>query len=171
MLRRIALGRALLAGLRCRSERFFSRANQGCAGASQRHRKERPEYRRPGDRKSTRLNSSHLGISYAVFCLKKERMDNNRELNEAMDTGKPEHEFDVFVFIFFLMIRRPPRSTLFPHTTLFRSPMLVLRPKYPSGRLMPNPPKKQRRSEEHTSELQSLRHLVCRLLLEKKKHT
>ena len=48
------------------------------------------------DRKSTRLNSSHGYISYAVFCLKK-------------------------IFFFFLMIRRPPRSTLFPYTTLFRS--------------------------------------------------
>src|SRR5258705_3869091 len=87
---------------------------------------------------------------------------------------------------FFLMIRRPPRSTLFPYTTLFRSSSgLAARDKssdsntdsssdrastrivrtssascsaYPRGR-----------SEEHTSELQSLRHLVCRLLLEKKK--
>src|SRR5256885_1732476 len=54
------------------------------------------------DRKSTRLNSSHLVISYAVFCLKKNTY--------------------YTCFIFFLMIRRPPRSTLFPYTTLFRSP-------------------------------------------------
>src|SRR5215831_20000912 len=72
-----------------------------------------------------------------------------------------------FFFFFFLMIRRPPRSTLFPYTTLFRSP--------PQGRPAdphrPAAPRGQRRSrsEEHTSELQSLRHLVCRLLLEKKK--
>src|SRR3712207_8815506 len=93
--------------------------------------------------------------------------------------------------LFFLMIRRPPRSTLFPYTTLFRS-------------LCPGPPRQQRvrasttvtrlasfvlardrrgagprgssllyalgRSEEHTSELQSRQYLVCRLLLEKKKH-
>src|SRR6202522_4700549 len=69
-----------------------------------------------------------------------------------------------FLF-FFLMIRRPPRSTLFPYTTLFRSmwnqgtevghDVSVL------GALVPH------RSEEHTSELQSRRHLVCRLLLEK----
>src|SRR6266498_4943054 len=70
------------------------------------------------------------------------------------------------LFFFFLMIRRPPRSTLFPYTTLFRSrPPLgaVVRP--PPGRPPDGPP----RSEEHTSELQSRPHLVCRLLLEKKK--
>src|SRR5437899_3621828 len=68
------------------------------------------------------------------------------------------------------MIRRPPRSTLFPYTTLFRSPKnpRVLgagQPFIASGRF------RFQRSEEHTSELQSLRHLVCRLLLEKKKKT
>src|SRR5262245_63384860 len=70
------------------------------------------------------------------------------------------------------MIRRPPRSTLFPYTTLFRSPPGV----YHVVDDDPSPvsiwlPAFARavRSEEHTSELQSLRHLVCRLLLEKKK--
>src|SRR6516165_12240584 len=67
---------------------------------------------------------------------------------------------------FFLMIRRPPRSTLFPYTTLFRSrgPGPGLRPARPAagGR-------GAARSEEHTSELQSQSNLVCRLLLEKKK--
>src|ERR1041385_9404400 len=71
-------------------------------------------------------------------------------------------------FFFFLMIRRPPRSTLFPYTTLFRSVPS------PCSR-WPRPPWPVRpssvRSEEHTSELQSRLHLVCRLLLEKKKHT
>src|SRR5437870_9142757 len=73
------------------------------------------------------------------------------------------------------MMLRPPRSTLFPYTTLFRSPLLAL-----SSRSMPPmlPPRRARtqpmagatsRSEEHTSELQSRGHLVCRLLLEKKK--
>src|SRR5438045_4528053 len=83
-----------------------------------------------------------------------------------------------FVF-FFLIVRRPPRSTLFPYTTLFRS-------RRRRGRLRrhlrPLPGHRGHargqhlaaldgdlRSEEHTSELQSLRHLVCRLLLEKKK--
>src|ERR1039458_3252862 len=67
------------------------------------------------------------------------------------------------------MIRRPPRSTLFPYTTLFRS--IAARPPFVSRWLpTPRPLTKVRRSEEHTSELQSLRHLVCRLLLEKKSH-
>src|SRR6266581_5158325 len=67
---------------------------------------------------------------------------------------------------FFLMIRRPPRSTLFPYTTLFRSPASRSSPR--RGR--PARPSAWRgRSEEHTSELQSPVHLVCRLLLEKKK--
>src|SRR6478736_9528766 len=69
-------------------------------------------------------------------------------------------------FFFFLMIRRPPRSTLFPYTTLFRSGL-------PRGSCSPPPtsPAPSRawpRSEEHTSELQSQSNLVCRLLLEKK---
>src|SRR2546422_7190619 len=85
---------------------------------------------------------------------------------------------------FFLMIRRPPRSTLFPYTTLFRSPARARRPDFrgndshaaprggertfvPSVQLVFHLP----RSEEHTSELQSRLHLVCRLLLEKKKRT
>src|SRR2546422_1396176 len=90
------------------------------------------------------------------------------------------------------MIRRPPRSTLFPYTTLFRSSDLVdksdaiyeksLGCNFPTyAKTVPNlivrlehdsqgsPPSKYKRSEEHTSELQSRLHLVCRLLLEKKK--
>src|SRR5258708_40276615 len=76
----------------------------------------------------------------------------------------------VIVFFFFLMIRRPPRSTLFPYTTLFRSKptltgaMLAVR-KVTWTEPLPT----ATRSEEHTSELQSPDHLVCRLLLEKKK--
>src|ERR1019366_10632072 len=70
------------------------------------------------------------------------------------------------LFIFFLMIRRPPRSTLFPYTTLFRSPRAC----WPSS-LLTAPhwafTGSTSRSEEHTSELQSLTNLVCRLLLEK----
>src|SRR5205823_12655917 len=72
---------------------------------------------------------------------------------------------------FFLLIRRPPRSTLFPYTTLFRS--------FPAAAGGHSGHRSQallrraggRRSEEHTSELQSLAYLVCRLLLEKKNHT
>src|SRR2546422_7067885 len=82
------------------------------------------------------------------------------------------------------MIRRPPRSTLFPYTTLFRSPWLSekppeslpaplrcgYRPPPPSPARRPAPQQDAPgRSEEHTSELQSRLHLVCRLLLEKKK--
>src|SRR5690348_18429558 len=96
--------------------------------------------------------------------------------------------FILFFLFFFLMIRRPPRSTLFPYTTLFRSSFSAWYQKYPrSSRKVPwiftSVPKirarrKEKdmpegndgaaRSEEHTSELQSSVHLVCRLLLEKK---
>src|ERR1019366_10410097 len=71
------------------------------------------------------------------------------------------------LFFFFLMIRRPPRSTLFPYTTLFRSTSHVTAHSQPppGERLSASP---VARSEEHTSELQSLTNLVCRLLLEKK---
>src|SRR2546425_12745852 len=86
-----------------------------------------------------------------------------------------------FFFFFFLMIRRPPRSTLFPYTTLFRSPLLLLLFHYRRhgcgaqlllagfGEQLGAPRQTGLRSEEHTSELQSLAYLVCRLLLEKKK--
>src|SRR2546421_4188338 len=74
------------------------------------------------------------------------------------------------------MIRRPPRSTLFPYTTLFRSRSGRRRggapdtpPATPSARQSRPPPYPRTRSEEHTSELQSRSDLVCRLLLEKKK--
>src|SRR2546425_10837900 len=84
-------------------------------------------------------------------------------------------ELTVALIFFFLMIRRPPRSTLFPYTTLFRSR------RSPRGFQSGAPVAWRRiatravqwpspcRSEEHTSELQSLAYLVCRLLLEKKK--
>src|SRR5258708_38442404 len=89
-------------------------------------------------------------------------------------------------FFFFLMIRRPPRSTLFPYTTLFRStsPPACGRVQKAldvlAGDVIGRPSRRHReeraqyadvaRSEEHTSELQSPDHLVCRLLLEKKKN-
>src|SRR2546426_7498178 len=87
----------------------------------------------------------------------------------------------LILFFFFLMIRRPPRSTLFPYTTLFRSrrrrARRATRPRasrhgllHPLGREGQRPQAaSDRRSEEHTSELQSPCNLVCRLLLEKKK--
>src|ERR1041384_8702349 len=71
-------------------------------------------------------------------------------------------------FFFFLMIRRPPRSTLFPYTTLFRSNFSILRSGSHASRC-PKATASPSRSEEHTSELQSLAYLVCRLLLAKKK--
>src|SRR5258707_7659602 len=83
-----------------------------------------------------------------------------------------------FFLFFFLMIRRPPRSTLFPYTTLFRSPTLgraadLIDANQPAQALATLEPTLKRypnnRSEEHTSELQSRQYLVCRLLLEKKK--
>src|SRR6266566_4043543 len=98
----------------------------------------------PIDRKSTRLNSSHLVISYAVFCLKKKKKKSQSlKIKKTKKKKKKEitkiYHFKLscvfvflcyfflilqfpclFVFFFFLMIRRPPRSTLFPYTTLFR---------------------------------------------------
>src|SRR5207237_10330645 len=80
------------------------------------------------------------------------------------------HSFFFFPFFFFLMIRRPPRSTLFPYTTLFRSLFTGnaqhIIPGVPRGAAIDQD---RKRSEEHTSELQSHLNLVCRLLLEKKK--
>src|SRR2546430_8477373 len=94
---------------------------------------------------------------------------------------------DLIEFFFFLMIRRPPRSTLFPYTTLFRSRGALVAYDAETGKeawrfwTVPGDPSKPFetkalemaaktwRSEEHTSELQSQSNLVCRLLLEKKK--
>src|SRR6267378_4015785 len=145
------------------------------------------------DRKSTRLNSSHVEISYAVFCLKKkkllEQIDHLRmnryeergdrivgdaQLRSQRDGAGEADPLalsarELVRFFFFLMIRRPPRSTLFPYTTLFRSTRC--RPCWRAActRCTRRNPRTRRRSEEHTSELQSRRDLVCRLLLEKKK--
>src|SRR5215475_13613939 len=81
------------------------------------------------DRKSTRLNSSHVKISYAVFCLKKKKIK-SAEVADAFCDGVggsvrfgcigEDQANGVSLCFFFLMIRRPPRSTLFPYTTLFR---------------------------------------------------
>src|SRR5688572_33281196 len=89
-----------------------------------------------------------------------------------------------FLIFFFLMMRLPPRSTLFPYTTLFRSAETVCageplasgsrqRSRNVSSQPRPSPATRiaqKTRSEEHTSELQSQSNLVCRLLLEKKNH-
>src|SRR2546425_12539210 len=88
------------------------------------------------------------------------------------------HAAQLYFFFFFLMIRRPPRSTLFPYTTLFRSRQSERVRSQLCFELIPFPSAEgfdgrvvgqtEVRSEEHTSELQSLAYLVCRLLLEKK---
>src|SRR6266496_1043387 len=88
------------------------------------------------DRKSTRLNSSHVEISYAVFCLKKKTPHHNENFYRAWTTTSAGHAqqadnvvnaefpnggaFQEHLVFFFLSKRRPPRSTLFPYTTLFR---------------------------------------------------
>src|SRR2546430_805693 len=149
---------------------------------------------RTPDRKSTRLNSSHSQISYAVFCLKKKK-----KYHPVISLYYPQYIYSVF-FIFF---RHAPHSlidfffffndtatteiyTLSLHDALPISQLLVSSPRKATtkklshlssprrtknhclltkdGRHIPNP-----RSEEHTSELQSQSNLVCRLLLEKKK--
>src|SRR6185312_4355118 len=85
----------------------------------------------PVDRKSTRLNSSHDQISYAVFCLKKKNLQmpasgsfTDIRLALLQDSNVllllDPRRIAVCICFFFLMIRRPPRSTLFPYTTLFR---------------------------------------------------
>src|SRR5215467_5015628 len=93
------------------------------------------------DRKSTRLNSSHLVISYAVFCLKKKKNHScvrivhgsrhhssngrpvlNSHVQNWLSSLRIARHIVAYSTFFFLMIRRPPRSTLFPYTTLFRSP-------------------------------------------------
>src|SRR5439155_20636491 len=87
----------------------------------------------------------------------------------------------IIFYFFFLMLRRPPRSTLFPYTTLFRSSLGCVLYEMLAGEPPFTGPTAESvlhqhlaavgRSEEHTSELQSRGHLVCRLLLEKKKKT
>src|SRR5438132_13689407 len=93
-------------------------------------------------------------------------------LRTVRPSCSPAHHF------FLLMLRPPPRSTLFPYTTLFRSGLSWQINPTVLGKMLgdPDPAKSKRvtehlRSEEHTSELQSHSDLVCRLLLEKKKKT
>src|SRR5690349_4053100 len=136
------------------------------------------------DRKSTRLNSSHVERSYADFCLKK-KMAHLAEERHGRAGGstsgggpRPLRESHtqcgsvaIWEGLCCSMHHRPPRSTLFPYTTLFRS-----RPSQEHALVAGEPAHHRRRlaaertarSEEHTSELQSRREVVCRLLLEKK---
>src|SRR6266496_3862305 len=135
------------------------------------------------DRKSTRLNSSHVEISYAVFCLKKKNPRPGLRPHRRVSAGgrvlvrgrgnrtRDGHGAHGDRIFFFLMRRRPPRSTLFPYTTLFRSiPGSIARCDRAPSAAWAGPRCAANRSEEHTSELQSRRDLVCRLLLEKKKN-
>src|SRR5712664_2454538 len=147
-----------------------------------------------GDRKSTRLNSSHDQISYAVFCLKKKKVaggveenlnDNTHNIREGAyvrehNIGHPSHIFveqrakhvrrcRLYLCFFFNDTATTEIYTLSLHDAL---PICATRvPSRPRSsmafRRPPRPP--ERRSEEHTSELQSRSDLVCRLLLEKKK--
>src|SRR3954449_1695061 len=146
------------------------------------------------DRKSTRLNSSHTLISYAVFCLKKKEARGTHPVTAPNVQAAPytlcaaqtpllhcvtaQRDPDTLArlqpnmtyIFFFLMIRRPPRSPLFPYPTLFRSRAATPRLVEPAGTVIVEGLfalyDAEVRSEEHTSELQSHSHLVCRLLLE-----
>src|SRR6267154_665623 len=129
-------GQRMYASGRNCSSTFSYPAPRQCGQAPATELKENAEGRRPrADRKSTRLNSSHPSISYAVFCLKKKKKKlsaftlkkKQKEKNTSYNIFYCFYECPsigllfFFFFFFFLMIRRPPRSTLFPYTTLFRS--------------------------------------------------
>src|ERR1035441_4855566 len=139
----------------------------------------RPGCRAQADRKSTRLNSSHLGISYAVFCLKKKRWGKlplsfvnavDLKHRRAAFVGSEDGSMDpIRQFCFFNDTATTEIYTLSLHDAL---PIWVRRTascRYCCGR-GPCRSIRRSRSEEHTSELQSLSHLVCRLLFVKKKH-
>src|SRR3989337_930573 len=141
------------------------------------------------DRKSTRLNSSHGSISHAVFYLNKKKRLESPAVIETFQTtsidtmehaemlaerivylgGTPgQTPTEIVRGFFFLMIRRPPRSTLFPYTTLFRSlGESELRLHVGGAFGGSGVDESELRSEEHTSELQSRQHILCRLLLQK----
>src|SRR5258705_304524 len=156
-----------------------------------------------GDRKSTRLNSSHLGISYAVFCLKKKKTPTPNESlipsapcacaatifpRPVSPCYRPAAVFPppragtwlLYSFFFFNDTATTEIYTLSLHDALPISPSPRAGPASSAWRPTPWPSRSTAatatratfpwRSEEHTSELQSLRHLVCRLLLEKKKN-
>src|SRR4029077_20452817 len=120
---------------------------------------------------------SHLTLVCRLLLeKKKESLDGfNKLVRQAQERSVTERRPYLIVgsknnVLFFLMIRRPPRSTLFPSTTLFRSTDAEKQESEPGepGDEAVSELKKSRRSEEHTSELQSHLNLVCRLLLEKK---
>src|SRR6266487_784234 len=124
------------------------------------------------DRKSTRLNSSHPSISYAVFCLKKKKnlrrtiaskeAGTHRRRDRSVHRGAAARASTHLGLPsgqgcggFFLMIRRPPRSTLFPYTTLFRSPRA--RPAFAVASAGPGPawPSPRRRRDRKSTRLNS----------------
>src|ERR1035438_7131714 len=135
------------------------------------------------DRKSTRLNSSHLGISYAVFCLKKKKADDMVKNANVILTGKEfvkpsilSSAFEaliaaIYLVFFFLNDTATTEIYTLPlHDALpILAASIVGHDGAADGATGRVSHVNQVRSEEHTSELQSLRHLVCRLLLEKKK--
>src|ERR1022692_3533907 len=131
------------------------------------------------DRKSTRLNSSHLVISYAVFCLKKKKRNlfdpfppqhHAKEMTTVIFTEFNSHEIiphmHLLFFFFFNDTATTEIYTLSLHDALPIYPIPRRQGAHP-GRILPY--LQRPRSEEHTSELQSPCNLVCRLLLEKKK--
>src|ERR1039458_5571592 len=148
---------------------------------------------RPLDRKSTRLNSSHLGISYAVFCLKKKipvlistcaekcvdaPVTLSPRTNVATEPLNFSRERSIFcpcssvlvsIFFFFLMIRRPPRSTLFPYTTLFRSDTAVARHESPQTGKPPYLLNRDRKSTRLNSSHLGISYAVFCLKKKKKK--
>src|SRR5215472_627030 len=111
-----------------------------------------------------------VGTSFAVLLAEQLFVSGCRFLVSMTSAGQILEKAPPPYFVFFfLMIRRPPRSTLFPYTTLFRSGRWICSWFHLCATRCSPSPISPARSEEHTSELQSLRHLVCRLLLEKKK--
>src|ERR1017187_3983105 len=118
---------------------FRSASSRRCHRRGNRHRRSKRRKWARLDRKSTRLNSSHRCTSYAVFCLKKtpSASEGGSVMNKlpliavagpagasaSAQEFRPEYLYvqTQYYPVFFLMIRRPPRSTLFPYTTLFRS--------------------------------------------------
>src|SRR6266568_570748 len=141
----------------------------------------RPGPGRPGFPETSRSeeHTSELQSQFHLVCrlLLEKKKPQTSDLRPQTSDLRP-HTSDLRpqtsnLILFFLMIRRPPRSPLFPYTTLFRSP----RARQPAGArrrsafrwCRPSGRWSSKRSEEHTSELQSQFHLVCRLLLEKKK--
>src|SRR3712207_1165119 len=146
----------------------------------------RPPARR-GDRKSTRLNSSHANISYAVFCLKKKKKNTLHATNTELLTTSSHIVFffndtaTTEIYTLSLHDALPICPGDLPrHRPAIRRPaclpglgraalQLLRRPSAEAGQRRAASAGTPRRSEEHTSELQSRQYLVCRLLLEKKK--